>query len=169
MIWGRTPISTHRNFSQGGFSLLEVLTALLLLIVVMTALSAVVMAVLASASTHRDVVTSGVQSMDIAEQLDRSPYVACQTIAQMRTAMGFPKMAEGSTLDVSNVDYLKSRTAAKSEWVNQGTCVGAGDQGLQRIEVSVTRPRGRGIEKLLFVVRDDTCRNVTTTVSGQEC
>lgn len=169
MHWGRLSRVESRRPGQDGFVLIEVIVALMFLIVVMTALSAAVMAVLVSASTHRDVVRSGVESMHIAEDLERLQYGDCRTVADFKTAMGFPRTVSGFVLDITSVDYLKSRTSSTAEWVNRTACQAAGDQGLQRIAVSVTRPAGRGTESLPFVVRDRRCRNTTTTISEQAC
>jgi len=169
MRWGRGAERGARHLDQRGFALIEVIAALLFLTVTMSALAGAVMAVLGAASRHRDVVRSGVESIDIAEELNRGPYVQCQTASQVRTALGFPKTVDGFELDVDEVDYLKSRAASSAEWVDQPTCTAAGDQGLQRVHIAVVRPNGRGVERLQFVMRDDTCVNVTTTLADQEC
>lgn len=169
MSWGDLRSWRRRRCRQGGFALVEAIAALLLLAVGMTAVLSSAISLLFLTSAHRDRVRSGVEAIDIAERIENAPYVPCSPVTQVRSALSFPATLDGFVLDVSKVQYLQSRAAATASWIDSASaCQAGGDQGLQRVEISVSRPNGRGVEKLWFVARDDTCRNITT-VPGQRC
>ncbi len=168
MGWGHARGASRAG--QGGFALLEAVAALLVLVVGIAAVMSAVMALLVSAGVHRDVVQSGVKAVDLAETIDRVQYSPCIDVTTLRANLGYPKVVNGFSLDVASIDYLKDRTQGTADWLTaKSACDAGGDQGIQRITVSVERPGGRGTESLRFFKRDDRCTNVTTTMAGQTC
>lgn len=166
--WGHARGRATRRH-QGGFALVEAVAALLVLVVGIAAVMGAVMTLLVSAGLHRDVVQSGVKAVDVAESIDRIPYADCVTVADLRIAMGYPTTVNRFGLNVVAVEYLTDRTQGTAAWGSKSACDASGDQGIQRITVSVKRPGDRGTETLMFFKRDDRCENVTTTMAGQTC
>jgi len=159
---------------QVGFTLIEVLATLMLLSVSLVALLSSTLGLISLSMVHRNVVKSGIESVGVAEAVEKMGYLECPTVGQVRTALGYPQTVDEFVLDIESLQYLASGASSTATWGDRPSCLAAGDQGLLRVVVSVERPNGRGVERLVLVKRDDRCSEhsaqfTATTMAAQKC
>ena len=153
----------HPGKGQGGFALAEVLAALLVLAVGISAVFSSLLAVFMSSQVNRDKVLSGIEATQVVESVQRSAYVPCAGTSSYNSSM---PVTSGMTLAVSDVKYLASSVSDSASF--QNTCPPSGDKGVQRITVTA-RPTARPnrVESIVIFKRNDTCPGSPTT--GERC
>jgi len=147
---------------QAGFALAEILAAVIVFGVGISAVFMTLLAVFTSSDVNRDVVLSGIEATNIVESVQRAAYDDCPNANYDSALPSTP----GMTLSVTDVKYLVNNVSETGSF--QTACPGSGDKGVQRITV-MARPvahPGRS-ETLVIFKRNDTCPGAPTT--GERC
>lgn len=147
---------------SGGFALVEILAALMLMAVGLTAVIATLLAVFTSSSVNRNNVMSSIESTKVVEALKRATYVSCATPSSYASAA---TASTGMTVSITSVQYL---TSSVSDTASYQTSCPSPDRGVQRITVQARITNGKGgVVPLVVVKRNDTCPG--TPAPGQRC
>ena len=141
---------------EAGFTLTEVLAALIILGVAITAILAAMGTSIITADTHRKLVSDDAILRSYAEQLQSAPFVECATLAQ------YPPFSDPPPQNWAN--YQATITAVDS-WntsaspANGVTFGGAActpntaGAGLQRIQLQAASSSGRGGQQTLTILK----------------
>jgi prepilin-type N-terminal cleavage/methylation domain-containing protein len=140
----------RRCRGEAGYTLSEVLVAVVILGIGVVAVVGALSSSLFTARVHRDIVTSDAVVRQYAEQLTAAVYTPCAT-----PAAGYPAMAgvpAGYTVSIVDVDYAD---AADSAPVFSDSCAANPNNEVQRItlEASHTGSEKVGVQRLQFVKR----------------
>jgi len=160
---GESVRSTRRSrIGQGGFALPEVLAAVMLMTVGLTAVTATMLAVFMSSGVNRNHVLSSLEATQVVESLKRAAYVSCATPTSYAAAV---TAGPGMSVSITDVKYLSSSVSDSASF--QNTCPSP-DRGVQRIVVSARQTAGRGgSESIVVFKRNDTCPG--SPAPGQRC
>ncbi len=146
-----------RERGQAGYSLVEAIAAIALSGTVVLAVISCVLTLVYSAGTHRRAVRSGIEATDIAEQIDRLPYVPCAGSSAYASAISSLTLPGYSAQFVA-IERLQSRTASTASFTTSTCTNPADDQGVQRLTVRVTATGKTDVtEDLVFVKRNTSC------------
>lgn len=158
-------VDLSRAFGRGagGFALVEVLAAMLLLSVAIGAVFMTLLAVFTSSAMNRNIVLSGNEATKVVESIQRAAYEPCPSASNYSSALPTtPKM----TLSVTKVEYIVSSVSDSGSF--QASCPGTGDKGVQRVTVTArATARPGGSETLVIFKRNDTCPGSPTP--GKRC
>ncbi|MHB1139287.1 MAG: type IV pilus modification PilV family protein [Microthrixaceae bacterium] len=154
---GRQIELRKRRRGQAGYSLVEAVAAIALSGTVVLAVISCVLTLVYSAGTHRRAVRSGIEATDIAEQIDRLPYVPCAGSSAYSAAINSLTIP-GYSAQFAGIEHLQSRTAATASFTTTSCSNPADDQGVQRLTVQVTATGKTDVtEDLVFVKRNSGC------------
>lgn len=147
--------------SQAGFSLIESIAGIALSGTVVLAIITCVLTLLLSSSSHARTVRSGIEATDIAEQVDRMPYVPCGGAAHYSTPIS-ALVVPGYSAQYVRVEYLVDSGADEATFTSTACTTVAADEGIQRLTVRVTATGRNDVsEELVFVKRNTTCPSGT--------
>jgi Tfp pilus assembly protein PilW len=154
---GATGAVSRRSRGQGGYSLVEAIAAIALSGTVVLAVISCVLTLVYSAGTHKRMVRSGIEATDIAEQIDRLPYVPCASSSSYAAAISSLTLP-GYSAQFTGIQYLQSKTSSTATFTSTPCTNAANDQGVQRLTVRVTATGKTDVtEDLVFVKRNTTC------------
>jgi len=119
---------TNRAAEQDGFTLTEVLVALVLLGVGATAVVAALQLSISSSIWQRDLATAQVAIRETAEQVRAAEFEPCAT--------GYPIAGTADNVDATTTVAFWDGTDTRSPWATG--CPGPDDDVLQRITLEVT-------------------------------
>ncbi|MCU1497424.1 MAG: hypothetical protein JWM47_1377 [Acidimicrobiales bacterium] len=151
----------RREASPGerGETLLELLATVFLLGVVIVGLVTALLQVIIASDNNRRHVRAGNEAVTMLENIRVAPYSQCSAASptpqntSYRSVAGTPPSGYTYTLDIR---FLVSRTAATSATspaVFQATCPGAGDQGSQRITITMVAPGRSAVAETLTLIK----------------
>ena len=153
--------TARRSRGQGGYSLVEAIAAIALSGTVVLAVISCVLTLVYSAGTHKRMVRSGIEATDIAEQIDRLPYVPCAGSSSYAAAISSLTLP-GYSAQFTGIQYLQSKTSSTATFTSTPCTNPANDQGVQRLTVRVTATGKTDVtEDLVFVKRNTTCPSGT--------
>ena len=135
----------RRRDGDGGYTLTEVLVAVVILSVSVVAIVGAMGSAIFSSRVHRDLVTDDAAVRAYSEQLLQATYVNCATPAAYPVAANPPA---GITVTITAIAYWNGSSSG-TNFVN--TC--STDAGTQRITVRAQRGTGPGAQVLTFVKR----------------
>lgn len=163
----RTGSSGRDRWSAGqrGETLIEIMATVVLMGTAIVAVLSGLFTAIVSSDLHRRQTRAAAEVTNVVESIDKATYSPCSgaTIPTYSTAL--PTLPSGFAVSSVVVEPLVSSAASDPTFA--ATCPGAGDQGAQRITVTVTQGIGgrRVTEKIVYVKRDERCLT-TTTASG---
>lgn len=165
----------HRG--QRGELLIESLLTLFLMATLLAAIVSLTFALLVGAWIQKKKTEGGNIATTIVEEIDRLEYVPCgpsASFASYEAAAADVMDHQESAWDrpaVVEVDFLQSNQVASTS-ASFGSCPsgGAGDQGIQRIRVTVTaRQKASTSATVVLYKRNDRCPLGAPTVQGEPC
>jgi Tfp pilus assembly protein PilE len=128
------------RMADQGETLIELVIAIAILGVCVVAIGSSVVGAVMISGLNRSQADAGRVLHNYAETLEAATYTSCATTYSLPTQTGF----QAPTL---NVAYWNGSTF-------QITCPGGGDQGLQRVTITVTNTDGRVSQSLRVVLRN---------------
>jgi prepilin-type N-terminal cleavage/methylation domain-containing protein len=132
---------------EGGYTLSEVLVALVIVGVAIVAIIGSLGSSVFISRVHRDIVTSDATVRRYAEQLTVATYVPCATPAQYPAMQNVPL---GFTATITAIQYADAEAAAPTFGV---TCATNPTHEIQRITLVAQRAGGSGHQTLQIVKR----------------
>jgi prepilin-type N-terminal cleavage/methylation domain-containing protein len=141
--------TSRRCRGEGGYTLSEVLVAVIILGVGVVAIVGALGSSIFTSRVHRDIVTSDATVRQYAEQLTRVVYAPCATPATYPAMTGVPA---GYTVTIVDVDYADGSDGAPAF---SDSCAANPANEVQRItlEAHHTGSEKAGIQRLQFVKR----------------
>jgi prepilin-type N-terminal cleavage/methylation domain-containing protein len=141
--------------AEGGFTLTEVLAALIILGVAITAILAAMGTSIITADTHRKLVSDDAILRSYAEQLQSAPFVECATPAQYPTFSDPPPQSWANyQATITAVDSWNTSASPANGVTFGGTCTnGTAGAGLQRIQLQAASTSGRGGLQTLTILK----------------
>lgn len=154
-------VDTTSRMSERGDTLLEVLIAVVILGIAGTAIMSGFASSIVLSAVHRKLATTASDSGNFGELLDKAiddktiAYKPCPSAtAAYSSPPGFTPAAN-NTSAVTAVDYWNGTSFV-------GACPPGGDQGVQRVSVSVTNTDTRAISRVQIIIRKP-CHPADTT------
>lgn len=139
-------MSMRRGRTEGGYTLTEVLVAVVILAVCIVAVVGAMGSAIFSSRLHRDLVTGDAAVRAYSEQILQASYVNCATPAQYPAPT--PTPPGGLTVSITSITYWNGSGSGQ----NFGpTC--STDHGAQRITFKAQRANGAGKQTLAIVKR----------------
>ena len=154
-----------RASDEQGETLIEIMAAVVLMGTAVVAVLSGLFTAVVSSDLHKRQTRAAAEVTNVVEALGNAQYQPCTSGVPNYTS-AVPALPSGYTLLPLVVEPLASKSALDPAW--QSTCPGIGDQGAQRITVTVTQGTGsrKVTEKLVYVKRDDRCTQGTTTTAA---
>jgi type II secretory pathway pseudopilin PulG len=157
-----TPASpgARRARSERGETLIELMATMILLGICITALVASLITAIQTSATHRRIIRTGNETINVVEVIRGMAYVPCATTTTYGTTnniAGYTVPQPDFTVEITQIRWLTSNTASPAVWKVPGSgCTAANDQGAQQITVRVTSKSGPGTirRSLTFVKRN---------------
>lgn len=163
--------AVRRRRSESGETLIEALIAVLILSTSFIACVTLMVTVVGASAANRQQVDAGNRATDVAEALQRRPYIACSpgNPPNYNPSNSVFNPDDGKyTAQIESIRYLASGAAATESATFQANCP-ATDQGAQQITVYVrAKATPQGAARVVIVKRKDACVGVPTT-AGQRC
>jgi prepilin-type N-terminal cleavage/methylation domain-containing protein len=131
---------------QAGYTLSEVLVAVVILAVSVTAIVGAIGSSIFASHVHRDIVTSDAVVRDYAEQLMNATYVSCATPASYAAMTGLPA---GFTVSITTVKYWDGTSTNPAVF---GPACGT-DHGVEQMTIVGRRINSAGAQTLQIVKR----------------
>ena len=159
--------SPRRGRGEEGETLVELTVTTVLLGLGIVALLTATITVIVSSSASKRRSIAGNEATTVVEAVQLADYVACAGTNSYAGALsGVP--APGFQGTIVSVEHLQDADAAAA--VFGPSCPGAGDQGVQRVTVSLVSIAGTRVEQeVTFVKRRDACPAAIVTVPGERC
>lgn len=155
-----------RASEEQGETLIEIMAAVVLMGTAVVAVLSGLFTAVVSSDLHKRQTRAASEVTNVVEAISNAQYQPCTTSVPTY-ASALPSLPSGYTLLPLVVEPLASKSALDPSW--SATCPSIGDQGAQRITVTVTQGTGgrKVTEKLVYVKRDDRCTaSITTTAAG---
>lgn len=152
--------------SERGETLIEIMATVVLMGTAIIAVLSGLFTTIVSSDLHKRQTRAAAEVTNVVESIDKATYSPCSGATIPTYASALPALPAGFTIASVVVEPLVSSTATDPTFA--ATCPGAGDQGAQRITVSVTQGVGgrKVTEKIVYVKRDERCLALTTTTAS---
>jgi len=140
---------------EGGFTLTEVLVALVILGVAVFGVVGAMGASMLASDVHRKTVTADSIIRSYAERLNGAVYQECATpaVSQYQAAGTGVTVPSGFTASVTNILYWNGDGSSSTPATFSANCAAAPDFGVQQITIQVTANDGRAKQQLTILKR----------------
>jgi prepilin-type N-terminal cleavage/methylation domain-containing protein len=140
---------------EGGFTLTEVLVALVILGVAVFGVVGAMGASMVASDVHRKTVTADSILRSYAERLNGAVYQECATtaVAQYQPAGVGVTVPAGFTASVTNILYWNGDGSSSAPATFSANCATAPDFGVQQITIQVTANDGRAKQQVTILKR----------------
>lgn len=151
---------------ERGETLIEIMATVVLMGTAVVAVLSGLFASVVSSDLHKRQTRAAAEVTNVVEAIDKTTYVPCSGSTIPTYSSALPALPSGFTVSSVVVEPLVSSSTADPAYV--GTCPGGGDQGAQRITVTVSQGIGarKVTEKIAYVKRDERCLATTTTTTS---
>jgi prepilin-type N-terminal cleavage/methylation domain-containing protein len=140
--------------AEGGFTLTEVLAALIILGVAITAILAAMGTSIIASDTHRKLVSDDAILRSYAEQLQSAAFVDCATPAQYPAFSDPGGHWTGYQASITVIDSWNTGTSPANGVTFGGACTaGSAGAGLQQIKLQARSTSGRGGTQAMTILK----------------
>lgn len=162
------PRGSDRGRGQSGFGLIEVLVAMVLMGIVLTALMLFLGGLIRAGGQQKAISGARNRAVTAVEELDALSYKPCtsgQQTADFKASFGptdddywsvTGDVGNGYTAAITSVEFLQSADPGVASATFVSTCPTA-DQGAQRVSVKVTKSPGGDSATLTLIKRNTAC------------